>query len=373
MITAYSASPVEIDKLDFEKIGSGAGVMRYAAGMYAGELETAKHYLESYKGYGLASRSFRMGANDEIHIEPDSLAYEITAALVDSDYDYEGVREKYKGDDTAIAAVDYLEKVGGVTVDYGVMHKIKIPHENMENIPSWNDELTPEKLDDIAMAFYKTQPDIALRAKDVLNELDSNLIFEDLEGALDDIWEMAYNEGVEEDTIPFHIGEEELKEIWNAKLRNDNYSIFDLESEFNEGINPKYLEAIDKIFDHVLCIENEMTIGDAYSAVASAYEPDTQDPEKILTGKKMASNLFSGEEIDIQMVTAPTIFGCKDAHELIIMSEKLANSILIEPISPLDFIHQNKDECSLTRLRFSGRDYHDNHDEDMSHDYTPNW
>ena len=74
-----------------------------------------------------------------------------------------------------------------------------------------------------------------------------------------------------------------------------------------------------------------MTIGVLHSAVASAYEPDTQDPEKILTGKKLGSNLFSGEEIDIQMVTAPTIFGCKDAHELIIMSEKLANSILIEP------------------------------------------
>lgn len=86
----------------------------------------------------------------------------------------------------------------------------------------------------------------------------------------------------------------------------------------------------------------------------------------------MASELFSSDEINIPMVVAPTKFGNEKSYELIIMSEKLANSSSIEPIDPFDVIYEPKDECSLTSLRFSERGIDNDHD-DVSYSNAPSW
>ena len=372
VITAYCAAPVAIEKMDFDKVGSGTGVLRYAFGMYAGEVDTAQHYLDSYKGYGGASRSFRMGHDGKTHIEADSLGYELAAALVSNNHDYDALREEYKNDDTAIMAIGHIEKAGGIVVDYGAMHKIKIPGVDIDDVKKWDDIMEPEDLDALAMAFYERQPEIASRAEDVLLSLDEDLIFENVEGALDDIWDMAYNNGIEEDLIPFHVDEDEIKKVWNARVRNDSYSMFDFQDEFDEGIDSKYLDAAKKIVGDVLCIQNEMTIGDAYLSITSSYDPDVHDVDMSVIGKKMASELFSSSEIDIPMVVAPTKFGNEKSYELIIMSEDLGNSSRIEKIDPFDVIDEPKDECSLTRLRFSERGIDNDHDS-VSYSNAPAW
>ncbi len=115
-----------------------------------------------------------------------------------------------------------------------------------------------------------------------------------------------------------------------------------------------------------------MTIGDAYLSITSSYEPDVQDVDVSVVGKKMASELFSSDEINIPMVVASSKFGNENAYELVIMSEELANSSRIEPIDPFDVISEPRDECSLTRLRFSERDIDNDHD-DMSYSNAPSW
>ena len=372
VITAYCAAPVAIEKMDFDKVGSGTGVLRYAFGMYAGEVDTAKHYLDSYKGYGGASRSFRMGQEGNIYIEADSLGYDLASALVENKHDYDALREQHKGDETVLLALDHIEKAGGIVVDYGAMHKIKIPHVDIDDVKKWDDTLEPDDLDVIAMAFYQTQPDIVARAESVLAEFDEDLEFEDVENTLDALWDMAYNEGLEEDEIPFHLDEDDLKCIWNARVRGDNYSMFDCDDEFNDGIASKYLDAAEKIVGGSVCLQNEMSIGDAYLAVTSAYEPEIADVDASIDGKKLASKLFSGKEIDIPMVVAPTKFGNYQAYELVIMSEDLANSSRIEPLDPMRFDDQPKDECSLTRLRFASQG-RDDDDDEMHYSNRPSW
>ena len=150
--------------------------------------------------------------------------------------------------------------------------------------------------------------------------------------------------------------------------------MFECDDEFNDGISSKYLDAAEKIVGGSVCLQNEMSIGDAYLAVTSAYEPEIADVDASIEGKKLASKLFSGKEIDIPMVVAPSKFGNYQAYELVLMSEELANSSRIEPLDPMRFDDQPKDECSLTRLRFAsqGRD-DDDDDDEMHYSNRPSW
>lgn len=333
MIKAFTASPKKFDEMDFEHIGSGANVLRYAFGVHLGEKETAVHYLDTYRDYSEADQSFTL---DGRLIGSDSPAQEVAEFLV-STPDSDAAKEKFADNAFALKAIDSLtDDDDGLLfqTQRGVLYEAAVPGIDQDDLPHWNDPVETYTLNRVAVAFYDRTLDLDALDKASLEALKVGTNHDDFESLMDDIFDQAFNQGLEEDLIELGV-KDELREIFWTRVRGDSRTQSNYDDEFDEGIDDRYMNLVSGITGKKIDMEQEMTYGDIYDNLAHAFNPWEENIEKNTEGKRQVS-AFLAEDIDIAGFRAPTIFGRHGADEIIITSERVASSIKLQEVNPTD-------------------------------------
>lgn len=340
MLKQYLASPKRFKKADFSKIGSGTGELRYAFGMYMGEKNTALKYYEDYAGYGGADIQFiRNGAK----ITEGSPAFKMAKELYENDWDIDGVKKHIEtfsaytdADRKALKILTSNYEKIDFTTKYAAFYEVTIPNCDINDFKDWDSEISEEELNEIAVEFHNMkfdvhniEPSLAKELIDLGVEFDDE--FESTDDLIERLFDEAYNYALEEDMVPSCVDEEELKVIWDQKVRNDNHATSLFDDEFDEAIDQKYLNALAKIVGSELYLEKEMTYGDAYMAVSHALNPNNPDVNANIEGKKKSSEFFS-KNLNYLGFRAPSKFGDEGAMEIIVVCEDLASKLRLEEL-----------------------------------------
>ena len=333
MIKEYLASPKRFSKPDFNKIGTGTGVLRYAFGLYMGEKNTALKYYEDYREYGGADVTF---VRNGIKIKEDSLAFEVATILKDAEWDIQQAEHDLrliKGPNESYQKAFKLLTNNGTRVDfqtsYAAFYEVTIPGYSLSDLVHWDHEISNDELDRIALAYNNKKFDmmnIPQKLADKVDALGVDLEADSVEELIDDLFDKAIEYAIEEDLIPMSLNEEDLREIWYQKVRNDFHSINLLDNEFDEAIDDRYLDALKDLVDSNLIFENEMKYGDMYQLLAHAFVPDCKDGEDNVKGKKLASDFLSKELGYIGFI-AESKFGDYKAQEKIVINESVADKM----------------------------------------------
>lgn len=331
MIDAYMASPKRFDKIDFAMIGSGTGVLRYAYGAYMGEKNTALKYYEDYENYGAADKKYYKNKKE---ITVGSTAYVVAEDLADDRWKIENVKayyEKYDMNNHMKALkllTDDFTKID-FDVEYAVMYEVKIPGYNPEDLFHWDAEMSDDQLNELAFKYYNEKIDVTKLSESIcekLDDLDMPLEMNNAEDLIDDLFDAAMEFACEEDTFSCHVDDEIIKEIWYQKMRGDNYTSHSYESEFDEGIDDKFTDLLSELVKGGICLEHNMSFGDAYHQLSHALNSEYKDPEKNIEGKKLASDFLS-KKMNYVGFVADSRFGDRGAQEIIIINEKVASEI----------------------------------------------
>lgn len=345
MIKAFTASPKKFNTFDFDKIGEGTGVLRYALGMYLGPKETADHYQETYQDYNGADLSFTLNSAPITH---DSKAYEVAEFLTDNP-DKEIAKNNFSSDEYSLTAVNMLISDDNELLfeaKRGVLYEATIPHIDINDLKSWNATPDEDELNQIAGTFYQRQIVIAELDTAPLEILGIDTDHDDFESLMDNIFDMAYEEGLENEKIDYSVNEDGLRDIFWRHVRGDSYSTSLLDDEFKDGIDQKYINLVNSITGNQIDISLDMSYGDIYDNLTHALNPLHENIETNITGKKYASNFFS-KELNIDGFTAPAMFGNEGAEEIILINESLASEVILSETVNTD-LNQDYDELSLS-------------------------
>lgn len=335
MITAYTAAPVKIHKMDFAKIGSGTGALRYTFGLYCGEAETAKHYLDQYNGTTFSDKSYRVRGSS-LEIESGTISYKVCEALCDANQDYDLVRANFEDDESALSVIEYIEDAGGVDVQYGTLYKLEIPGHNIDSVNNWTDLMSIDLINEAAIKYHSVKPEalknIVAAAETLGVELGEEK--DDVSYILDCIFEAGFEYGSEEGDIGYSADIDDYKEVWDAMIRGDTYTDYDCEADFNDEYPQDYIATVKTALGNDFpSLEAEFTYEDVYCVLSSAFNPDVVDQLKNIQGKKVASDFFS-KELGIELLVANSMYGRPGAKELLILSESLANEVKLSLEDP---------------------------------------
>lgn len=333
MIEAYMASPKRFDKVDFDKVGSGTGVLRYAFGLYMGERETANKYFEDYENYGEADKRYFLNNKE---IMPGSVAHDVAEFLASNRWKIDEAEEEFEGSDKAMKALKLLtDDFTKIDFDtkYAVLYKM-ISYKDMSILTDWDGDISSDELNELNFAFYNqhmkvedVDPDIMQRLEDMEVVTDA----EDMFTLIDNIFDRALEKAQEEDLICSSVDEDELRNIFYQKFRNDNSTMNTFDSEFDEAIDYDFIKIMEEITGNLLTLEDDLTYGDAYFQLCHALNPGVENIEKNIEGKRLASKFLS-KEIGVTGYIADTKFGRDHAKEIIIIDEDFANEMRMEEI-----------------------------------------
>lgn len=355
MIKSYMASPKRFKQVDFDMIGSGTGVHRYALGIYMGEKPTAMKYYNDYQNFSDADQKYYLDGKE---IPEGSPGHEVADYLIQNRQDVAGAQEHFKSNPAMTKALklltDDFTKIDFET-EYAALYEAKLPHYDTSELLQWDKLAGEERIIEIGYALLNSKIDIEDINEDLqskIEELDINENYDTVEGLMDSLYNAAYESADEQDIFPGYTDKDELKEVWDQYATGETNSSHNLEHDFYNYIEQKYIHVLDKLKSMTVSVQfnNEMTNGDVYCHLSSVLNPECENIEKNNLGKKRASE-FLAKEFSVVGYVADTMFGRDNAQEIIITDEMVANSIKLTEIDLRndhddDYDYDNEDSMS---------------------------
>jgi hypothetical protein len=329
MLNTYTASPTKIDRVDFSKIGSGVGTLRHAFGMHFGEFETAKHYLDGYQGHTEAGNKFTF---DGESLSETSPGYMVAQFIFKERADRETTVRRFDGFPILTEQVNLLwpedEPKPLFDVVFGELYKVSIPDLEINDITKWDDQVPEDAIHD----FAEKALDILI-TQDELNEVDwASLNVDPVDKLPSELFDELYNNAVKDaqdnamdNGDDFDVDLDELKKSWDATVRNDTHSSFEV--DVDDHLSGPQLSALKALVKGKLnfVIQPQPSYGDLYNNLA----PISSDE---FEGKKIASSIFV-KAFAITALRAPAMYGNRGSMEVIILDEELLQKAKFEPIS----------------------------------------
>lgn len=342
------ASPKRFEKIDFNMIGSGTGVLRYAFGCYMGEKNTAQKYYDDYDRYGGADKKFYRNGKE---MTEGSLGYQMAEELFDERWDITKLKEYYEKYPHMSNRLNALKLITDdftridFQTEYAVMYEVKLPGYSKEDLYHWDCEMPDDKLNEIAFMYYNEKLDMESLSDEIIQKLDELEVYRDVDNAeelFDNLFDSAMEYACEEDTFSCHVDDDIIKEVWDQKVRGDNHYSHQYDHEFNEGIDSKFTDLLSEIIKGGISLEHEMTFGDAYHQLSHSLNSEYRDQDDNIEGKKLASKFLS-EKMDYVGFIAESKFGDHGAQEIIIINEKVAKSLSLRELFVNDKLEFKRD------------------------------
>jgi hypothetical protein len=329
VITTYTASPVFIHDIDMNKIGTGQDIARHGHGMYFGSPATAKHYLNDYRHYHGADHHI---THQGMTLPKGSEGHQVASMLIALDMDKEQAAALLSGNAGALEMLDILHDGDTPSFEHqrGVLYEVRLPDVNTDEVRHWDHAITNDTLTAIAERFYEQHvtlpPTLTILGEDI--ELDGLSFAETSET----LFEAALNHAIEEGEL-YSFNEDELREMWDARMRGDHHFSNLHEGEF-EQLDVAFMDALSALTSEQLDLTYNSTWGDVYQHMTHVFEAQGAD------NSPAASSAFFANTLHIPMLQGEAIFGEHKAQEYVVFCESLLREATFTPLA-------REEQCAL--------------------------
>jgi len=351
MIKTTTASPVRISGYDPQKLGSGTGITRYAAGLYFGSPKVSGKYLDDYANYGDADNAI---THKGMEVLPESNAFKVASLLIKNKMNGELVLDLIKNEPELVQAFEVLTLDDEYDFEYhkGIPYDVTLKGVSLENLPYWDDSAGPEF--------------ILLAGEELLEQLITpELIQSEDWGNLDmeipesyvDMVESAFSEAESwcaENDMELSVDSDEIREIWDHYFLGDTLVNSNLYDDFYETLyNSPHFEAIQRIVDNKVDMNSEMTFGDLYISITHSLK----SPGESLDNAKKHSSEFLSKRLGVPGFKADNINF--EEFELIVFDEVVLKDSSFVELTHDEFYEKRSDSSYPEMERNNPRNMND--------------